>query len=370
MVSYCENDVDCRRLLQLIHFGEMFNPSCCAKTCDNCLKELRWVEKDVTNIARQLVDLVMMTKQTYSTTHILEVYRGSVNQNVKKHRHDTLSLHGAGKHLAKGEAARILRHLVIEEILIEDVKKSENYGSVSSVLKTNHKKSGDLLSGKHNVVLKFPTPEKAPKMGVLDESSVPRINKTNQQSQVDGSLAAELYEALQCLRTQIMDENPQLLAYHIFKNETLKEISNRMPRTKEELVEINGIGKNKLNKYGDRVLATIEDFLARYPNATRKTSSGGSNEHSEAVKKRRGFSVTNTSTNCDDFEERTVQSKKRAAKTRTRQEISDAASIVQDVRYIDLELDGCEQVNEVPYSVQKPVASGRVLPAWQSARIA
>jgi bloom syndrome protein len=80
-------------------------------------------------------------------------------------------------------------------------------------------------------------------MGVLDESSVPRINKTNQQSQVDGSLAAELYEALQCLRTQIMDENPQLLAYHIFKNETLKEISNRMPRTKEELVEINGIGK-------------------------------------------------------------------------------------------------------------------------------
>jgi bloom syndrome protein len=207
-------------------------------------------------------------------------------------------------------------------------------------------------------------------MGVLDESSVPRINKTNQQSQVDGSLAAELYEALQCLRTQIMDENPQLLAYHIFKNETLKEISNRMPRTKEELVEINGIGKNKLNKYGDRVLATIEDFLARYPNATRKTSSGGSNEHSEAVKKRRGFSVTNTSTNCDDFEERTVQSKKRAAKTRTRQEISDAASIVQDVRYIDLELDGCEQVNEVPYSVQKPVASGRVLPAWQSARIA
>jgi bloom syndrome protein len=66
-----------------------------------------------------------------------------------------LSLHGAGKHLAKGEAARILRHLVIEEILIEDVKKSENYGSVSSVLKTNHKKSGDLLSGKHNVVLKF-----------------------------------------------------------------------------------------------------------------------------------------------------------------------------------------------------------------------
>lgn len=46
-----------------------------------------------------------------------------------------LSLHGAGKHLAKGEASRVLRHLVIEDFLVEDVKKSDIYGSVSSILK-------------------------------------------------------------------------------------------------------------------------------------------------------------------------------------------------------------------------------------------
>ena len=45
-----------------------------------------------------------------------------------------MPLHGAGKNLAKGEAARVLRHLVTEGILAEDVKKSD-YGSVSSVLK-------------------------------------------------------------------------------------------------------------------------------------------------------------------------------------------------------------------------------------------
>ena len=54
---------------------------------------------------------------------------------MKKYRHENLSFHGAGKHLAKGEASRILRHLVIEDILMEDVKKSDLYGSVSSVLK-------------------------------------------------------------------------------------------------------------------------------------------------------------------------------------------------------------------------------------------
>lgn len=44
-------------------------------------------------------------------------------------------MHGVGKHLAKGEASRILRHLVTEDFLVEEVKKSDIYGSVSSVLK-------------------------------------------------------------------------------------------------------------------------------------------------------------------------------------------------------------------------------------------
>ncbi|KAA0038980.1 ATP-dependent DNA helicase Q-like 4A isoform X5 [Cucumis melo var. makuwa] len=31
LVSYCENDVDCRRLLQLVHFGEKFDPGIARK---------------------------------------------------------------------------------------------------------------------------------------------------------------------------------------------------------------------------------------------------------------------------------------------------------------------------------------------------
>lgn len=54
-VSYCENDVDCRRLLQLVHFGEKFDSANCKKTCDNCLKNKSLIEKDVTGIAKQLV---------------------------------------------------------------------------------------------------------------------------------------------------------------------------------------------------------------------------------------------------------------------------------------------------------------------------
>ncbi|XBI92361.1 hypothetical protein VPH35_029441 [Triticum aestivum] len=366
MVSYCENDVDCRRLLQLIHFGETFDPSHCSKTCDNCKKGLRWIEKDVTNIAKQLVELVLTTRQSCSSSHILEVYRGSLNQNVKKNRHDNLPLHGAGKNLAKGEAARVLRHLVTEGILTEDVKKSDTYGSVSSVLKANQVKVGGLRSG-NQIVLKFPTADKAPKMGKLDESSISQVNKTVQrQSEMDENFSSLLYETLRILRSQIAEGTAGCGVHHIFKNETLKEISTRIPRTKEELLEINGIGKVKLNKYGDRVLATIEEFLNQFPNGSkRSSSSGGSNEQNEAVKKRRGFTAIDTSGNGNDFEERTVQSKKHMGNTRNgKQGIPDAASVIQDVRYIDVDLDGCEEVDELCSSVQQPLASGRVLPKW------
>lgn len=54
---------------------------------------------------------------------------------MKKHRHEKLSLHGAGKHLLKSDASRILHYLVIEDILVEEVKKNDVYGSVSSLLK-------------------------------------------------------------------------------------------------------------------------------------------------------------------------------------------------------------------------------------------
>lgn len=54
---------------------------------------------------------------------------------MKRYQHDNLSLHGAGKSVSKGEALRVLHHLVVEDILVEDVKKSDHYGSVSSVIK-------------------------------------------------------------------------------------------------------------------------------------------------------------------------------------------------------------------------------------------
>ncbi|KAL4588461.1 hypothetical protein LXL04_001352 [Taraxacum kok-saghyz] len=280
MVSYCENDVDCRRFLQLVHFGEKFDSFSCKKTCDNCLKTHTLVDKDVTQIAKHLVELVKSVRQEFSGTYILEVYRGSMNQIVKKNLHDNLKLHGAGKNVAKGEASRVLRHLVIEEILLEDIKKSDLYGSVSSILKVNENKAYDLLEGRQTIMLRFPSDVKVsksyrnetttPAKGLLSSSKqTPFKLDTPAQSQqeVDTNLSTKLYTALRELRTLLVKEAAEgMMAYHIFGNATLELISRRVPRSKEELLEINGIGKAKVSKYGDRVLETIEVSLSDYYN--------------------------------------------------------------------------------------------------------
>nr|GEU62132.1 ATP-dependent DNA helicase Q-like 4A isoform X1 [Tanacetum cinerariifolium] len=277
MVSYCENEVDCRRFLQLIHFGEKFDHVSCRKTCDNCFKTQSLVDKDVTEIAKHLVELVNSVQQQFSASHILDVYRGSMSQTVKKYEHNTLSLHGAGKGVPKGEALRVLHHLVVDEILLEDVKKSDFYGSISSILKVNKEKAHNLLAGLQTIILRFPCGIKeskfsrndiTPAKGLLTSSkkSPPRIHTPSQpQLEVDVNLYAKLYSALRMLRRQLLNEAGEgVMAYHIFGNATLEHISKRIPRTKEELLEINGIGKAKVSKYGDKVLETIETILNEY----------------------------------------------------------------------------------------------------------
>ncbi|BFG30236.1 hypothetical protein CerSpe_165100 [Prunus speciosa] len=377
MVSYCENDVDCRRILQLIHLGEKFDCTTCKKTCDNCLKIKSFVEKDVTGIAKQLVELVKLTGQQFSSSHILEVYRGSFSQFVKKHRHQTVSLHGVGKHLAKGEASRVLRHLVTEDLLAEEVKKSDVYGSVSSILKVNELKACELFSGRKTILIRFPSSVKASKQknsevisakGSLTsgKQSPPHIGTEQPQSKANSDLSTKIFTSLKMLRTNLVRESADgVMAYHIFANTTLQNMSSRIPRTKEELLEINGIGKGKLGKYGDRILETIEAAIKEYyKTAKNSTSSNDSND----IKRKRDGNNGNENFDDDDFTKSTDRSKKRAPKRQNKTIEAYSYAEPDYPQLIDDELDLYDYDFEVNASDMKTNenAGGRVLPQWST----
>ncbi|XP_076915597.1 ATP-dependent DNA helicase Q-like 4A [Bidens hawaiensis] len=389
MVSYCENDVDCRRFLQLVHFGEKFDSFNCKKTCDNCMNARTLVDKDVTLIAKQLVELVKSVKQQFSSSHILDVYRGSMSQIVKRNKHNLLSLHSAGKHIAKGEASRVLRHLVIEEILVEDVKKSDLYGSTSSVLKVNERNADNLLAGRQTITLRVPsavkaskthTNDAAPSKGPLTLSKKTPIQvdtppSAQPQPTVDSDLAAKLFPALRVMRTNLVKiaENNGVCAYHIFADTTLHNICKRIPRTKEELLEVNGIGKAKVMKYGDKVLETIEATIKEHYGGTGHSLTGGtcSSATSSGSVKRKRNTVINTydasredDDDDDDFVVSTARSKKRVL---VKPKLSvDPIDIFDDDDDIpDEVLEFCDSFDNVGSSQKgEQNAGGRVLPSW------
>ena len=63
-VAYCEEQVECRRVLLLTHFGESgFTAALCHRTCDICIRNQNHVfaERDMTQAARDLIRVHTIT---------------------------------------------------------------------------------------------------------------------------------------------------------------------------------------------------------------------------------------------------------------------------------------------------------------------
>ena len=65
-----------------------------------------------------------------------------------------------------------------------------------------------------------------------------------------------LPEALRALRKRLADERG-VPAYVIFSDRTLQDMAARRPRTRDELLDVHGVGQHKLDQYGDLFLAEL-----------------------------------------------------------------------------------------------------------------
>ncbi|KAI3844083.1 hypothetical protein MKX03_001434, partial [Papaver bracteatum] len=308
------------------------------------LTNSKLLETNVDNLLR-MVELVKSTGQKNSSSHILEFFRGSMSKIVKKHRYDLVKHHGGGKHLEKGEASRILHHLVTEEFLVEKVKKSD-YGSVSPVLKVNESKFYNLCHGGKKIILrcencflgclfhslrrclflaqafascfayKFlvpPTPPMKTAKPLVAKDSLVSSGKTNNPhgNEADKPLSTKIFDALMLLRSDILDTAAEgVNAHHVFTRPTLQRVSERIPQTREELLEIT--------KYGDRVLElierTIKDF---YGKGKRRCSGSGHNSGANQRSLTEYYSVDKRSSSSGDSGNSSEASKRRRILTGT-----------------------------------------------------
>ncbi|MDW5290503.1 helix-turn-helix domain-containing protein [Formosa sp. PL04] len=79
------------------------------------------------------------------------------------------------------------------------------------------------------------------------------------KSVVDGTVNVDLFELLRVLRNEIATDN-ELIHYQVFTQKALYEMCEVLPLTKDELLEVNGMGKTRVEKYGSAILNVIRDY--------------------------------------------------------------------------------------------------------------
>ncbi|CAH8283784.1 HRDC domain-containing protein [Mariniflexile fucanivorans] len=83
--------------------------------------------------------------------------------------------------------------------------------------------------------------------------------KKPRKTVIDGTTNVELFELLRILRNEIAQEK-ELIHYQVFTQKALYEMCETLPTNKKELLKVNGMGKTRVDKYGDAILEVIKTY--------------------------------------------------------------------------------------------------------------
>jgi hypothetical protein len=83
--------------------------------------------------------------------------------------------------------------------------------------------------------------------------------KKSRKMVVDGTTNVELFELLRELRNQIASRE-DLVHFQVFTQKSLYAMCETLPMSKEELKEIHGMGKTRVEKYGTEILKVIISY--------------------------------------------------------------------------------------------------------------
>ncbi len=234
MVGFAEA-LGCRRQVLLGYFGDRLEQDC--GNCDICLNPPELV--DVTEDARKALSCVFRVDQRFGVGHVIEVLRGSKKERLLQLGHDRLSTYGIGADKSQEYWGSILRHLVQQGYLEQDVS---NY----SVLKLSEA-ARPLLRGEQTLSMAKPRAKVAP------------LPKAVRRKVGDLEYNQELFARLRVVRKALADA-AGVPPFVIFSDVALAEMAAHMPTDNEAFLRIHGVGAHKLERYGADFLGEIREF--------------------------------------------------------------------------------------------------------------
>ena len=230
----------CRRKLLLHYFGESFQEKDCNKMCDNCAHPKP--KQNVTNELIGALECFESLKAEFSMNHIVNFIVGNkADSGIKSYAHEGHPLFGMGKEKDKLFWKSLVRLALVNGYLNKNIEK---YGLLS--LNENGKN-----------YLKKPV---AHEMAV-DVEYVNVSEDDFESFKLESVCDEVLFSDLKDLRRRVAKEK-DLPPYVIFQDPSLEDMAIKYPITLEELANINGVGKNKAQKFGAPFIDYIEKYVA------------------------------------------------------------------------------------------------------------
>lgn len=224
MVDYCHT-TRCLRKTILEYFGETEVPEECG-SCGNCTDDRETV--DITIDAQKIFSCIYRMRERFGMNLVAEVLKGSRNKKVLELQFDQISTYGLLSHLSLQEIKDRINYLI-----------TENYLRLTTgeypIVKLGQK-AIPVLKGEEKVFQKMPK----------------KVKKENPASQ-------NLFERLRLLRRTLAGQE-NIPPYMIFSDKTIREMAERCPINYAELMQINGVGEKKLERYGSIFLQELRSY--------------------------------------------------------------------------------------------------------------
>ena len=226
------NTTSCLRQYILNYFGQ--DAADCCGACSNCLSEIE--KEDATVDSQKILSCIYRLDQRYGTSTVVDCLMGSKNKNAREKELNKISTYGIMKDKSKTYIKDLIGTLTADGY----IKVS---GTTYPILKLTEK-SKDVLFGEVKVLVNIRSKEEKVRKDGFDE---------------DLSYDEKLFKHLKEVRLD-MARMRNIPPFIIFSDASLKEMSQKKPRTEDEMLMIKGVGDKKLLQYGDIFLAEIREF--------------------------------------------------------------------------------------------------------------
>ena len=224
----------CLRTKILEYFGEKPEKTFCGN-CSGCLA--REEERDVTRQAGMIVALVMLLDGRYGKATVAKILCGRTDEKIRERGLDKLSAFGCMKAEGEGNV-----RLMIDELIAMDA------------LSVKEGKYPLLQTGE--AAREFLRGDSPVRMALLPTDAAPEIkNRVRRKKFTDNALFTRLSDLRRAIA---MEQN--VPPFVIFTNATLRDMAQKAPKTRAQMLRVAGVGERKMERYGDAFLREIAEY--------------------------------------------------------------------------------------------------------------